>query len=116
VHVLVLILSILSELKLNGLQHWIFRYLVPTDLTVWQFVYLVRKRINLGAEKALFIFVNNVLPPTGNFKQTDLCFIILWPWILLSAQTWSLAYDFYPSSIVLVANVCYGVFISMQLL
>jgi hypothetical protein len=28
-------------------------------------VYVVRKRIKLGAEKAIFIFVKNSLPPTG---------------------------------------------------
>lgn len=42
------------------------RYLVPADLTVGQFVYVIRKRIKLSAEKAIFIFVDNVLPPTGN--------------------------------------------------
>jgi hypothetical protein len=47
---------------------WIefYRYLVPADLTVGQFVYVIRKRIKLSAEKAIFIFVDNVLPPTGN--------------------------------------------------
>ncbi|KAH9721326.1 Autophagy-related protein 8f [Citrus sinensis] len=40
-------------------------YLVPADLTVGQFVYVIRKRIKLSAEKAIFIFVDNVLPPTG---------------------------------------------------
>lgn len=41
------------------------RYLVPADLTVGQFVYVVRKRIKLSAEKAIFIFVKNILPPTA---------------------------------------------------
>lgn len=41
------------------------RYLVPADLTVGQFVYVIRKRIKLSPEKAIFIFVKNVLPPTG---------------------------------------------------
>lgn len=41
------------------------RYLVPADLTVGQFVYVIRKRIKLSSEKAIFIFVKNVLPPTG---------------------------------------------------
>merc|ERR1711924_272335 len=40
------------------------RFLVP-DLTVGQFVHVIRKRINLPSEKAIFIFVNNVLPSTG---------------------------------------------------
>ncbi|AQK76477.1 Autophagy-related protein 8c [Zea mays] len=41
------------------------QYLVPADLTVGQFVYVVRKRIKLSAEKAIFIFVKNTLPPTA---------------------------------------------------
>ncbi|KAL8104024.1 hypothetical protein AgCh_028302 [Apium graveolens] len=41
------------------------RYLVPGDLTVGQFVYVIRKRIKLGAEKAIFIFVKNLLPPNA---------------------------------------------------
>ncbi|CAI9288783.1 unnamed protein product [Lactuca saligna] len=41
------------------------KYLVPADLTVGQFVYVIRKRIKLSAEKAIFIFVDNALPPTG---------------------------------------------------
>ncbi|CAL0332172.1 unnamed protein product [Lupinus luteus] len=41
------------------------KYLVPADLTVGQFVYVVRKRIKLSPEKAIFIFVNNILPPTA---------------------------------------------------
>ena len=41
------------------------RYLVPADLTVGQFVYVIRKRIKVSPEKAIFMFVKNVLPPTG---------------------------------------------------
>ncbi|CAH0477326.1 hypothetical protein KXD40_001990 [Peronospora effusa] len=41
------------------------KYLVPADLTVGQFVYVIRKRIKLSPEKAIFIFINNVLPPTA---------------------------------------------------
>lgn len=41
------------------------KYLVPADLTVGQFVYVIRKRIKLPAEKAIFIFVNDTLPPTA---------------------------------------------------
>ena len=43
------------------------RYLVPSDLTVGQFVYVIRKRIKVSPEKAIFMFVQNVLPPTGSF-------------------------------------------------
>ncbi|MGH0138148.1 UNVERIFIED_CONTAM: hypothetical protein FKN15_065193 [Acipenser sinensis] len=41
------------------------KYLVPSDLTVGQFCFLIRKRIELQAEEALFFFVNNVLPPSS---------------------------------------------------
>ena len=38
------------------------KYLVPTDLSVSQFIYVVRKRIKLPEEDAIFIFFNNTLP------------------------------------------------------
>ncbi|CEP01388.1 Autophagy-related protein [Plasmodiophora brassicae] len=41
------------------------KYLVPSDLTVGQFVYVIRKRIKLEPEKGIFIFVNNTLPSTS---------------------------------------------------
>lgn len=44
---------------------YILRYLVPVDTTLGQFVYVIRKRINLSAEKAIFMFVDNVLPQIG---------------------------------------------------
>ena len=41
------------------------KFLVPNDISVGQFIYIIRKRIKLSPEKALFIFVNNILPPTA---------------------------------------------------
>lgn len=41
------------------------KYLVPSDLTVGQFYFLIRKRIHLRPEDALFFFVSNVIPPTS---------------------------------------------------
>lgn len=41
------------------------KYLVPADLTVGQFYFLIRKRIQLRAEDALFFFINNQIPPTS---------------------------------------------------
>jgi GABA(A) receptor-associated protein len=41
------------------------KYLVPSDLTVGQFTYVIRKRIELASDQALFILVNNTLPPTS---------------------------------------------------
>jgi GABA(A) receptor-associated protein len=46
------------------------KYLVPNDLTVGQFIYVIRKRINLSPEKAIFIFINNVLPPTSSLMSS----------------------------------------------
>ena len=34
-------------------------------VSVGQFYFLIRKRIHLRAEEALFFFVNNVIPPTS---------------------------------------------------
>ncbi|OAY81817.1 Autophagy-related protein 8C [Ananas comosus] len=51
--------------KKSVLNFMPLKYLVPADLTVGQFVYVVRKRIKLSAEKAIFIFVKNTLPPTA---------------------------------------------------
>ena len=43
------------------------KYLVPNDITVGQFVYIIRKRIELTPEKAIFIFLeNNTIPPTSS--------------------------------------------------
>lgn len=41
------------------------KYLVPEDLSVAQFLFVVRKRIKLKADEALFLFVNNILPPAN---------------------------------------------------
>ena len=42
------------------------KYLVPTDLTVGQFMYVIRKRIKLSSEKSIFLFCNEMMPPTGS--------------------------------------------------
>merc|ERR1712196_443776 len=46
------------------------KYLIPMDLTVGQFVYVIRKRISIPSDKAIFIFVNNTLPPTAALMST----------------------------------------------
>ena len=42
------------------------KFLVPGELTIGQFVYIVRKRIKLKPEQALFLFVGNTIPPTAS--------------------------------------------------
>jgi len=38
------------------------KYLVPSDLTVAQFMYVIRKRIKMKPSTALFMFINDQLP------------------------------------------------------
>ncbi len=39
------------------------KYLIPTNITIGQLIYVIRKRIKLPSEAALFIFVNNSIMP-----------------------------------------------------
>jgi GABA(A) receptor-associated protein len=41
------------------------KFLCPGDLTIGQFLFIVRNRIKLTSEKALFLFINDSLPPTN---------------------------------------------------
>lgn len=41
------------------------KYLVPNDITVAQFMWIIRKRINMPPEKALFLFCNKVVPTSS---------------------------------------------------
>ena len=41
------------------------KYLVPNDVTVGQFLYVIRKRIHLPADGAIFLFINNQMPAMG---------------------------------------------------
>lgn len=45
------------------------KFLVPADITVGKFVYEIRKHMKLSPEKAIFLFVNNVLPPTAELMS-----------------------------------------------
>lgn len=35
------------------------KYLVPFDLTIGQFIYVIRKRIQIRPEEGIFLFINN---------------------------------------------------------
>jgi GABA(A) receptor-associated protein len=46
------------------------KYLVPMDLTVGNFIVVIRKKIKLQDYEALFLMVNNTIPPSAsNFKE-----------------------------------------------
>ena len=57
------------------------KYLVPNDITTGQFTYIIRKRIELEPEKAIFLFAGEdyTIPPSSsliseiynNFKDED---------------------------------------------
>ena len=38
------------------------KYLVPSDLSVGQFLYVIRRRMSLSSEKAIYLFINGTIP------------------------------------------------------
>ena len=45
------------------------KYLVPKDLTIGQFMYILRKRLKLKNTQAIYIFAQNTLPPQSKFMN-----------------------------------------------
>jgi len=45
------------------------KYLVPSALTIGQFIFVVRKRLSLPPAKALFLFCENSLPTTNTLMR-----------------------------------------------
>lgn len=45
------------------------KFLAPNTMNVGQFVYVIRKSMQLPPEKALFIFINGMLPTTATLLQ-----------------------------------------------
>ena len=45
------------------------KYLVPYDISVGQFMYVIRKRILLKPEEGLFLFINETIPVTSETMQ-----------------------------------------------
>jgi GABA(A) receptor-associated protein len=60
-------LPIICE-KMNNINNYYIpninkkKYLAPIDLTIGQFLYVIRNKINLSAEKAIFLFVGGIIP------------------------------------------------------
>jgi len=48
------------------------KYLVPRDITMGQFKYVIRKRIELLPDQALFVFVNQSVLAPANALVTDI--------------------------------------------
>ena len=48
------------------------KYLVPNDFTVGQFITVLRKKIDISPDKAIYFFVNNTVPSvTKLMSQLD---------------------------------------------
>lgn len=45
------------------------KFLVPNDITVGQFMYVIRKRIKLKSTIALYIFINGRIPKSSDLLQ-----------------------------------------------
>ena len=46
------------------------KYLVPEDLSINQFLYVIRKRIDLNEKQGLFLLINDLVPPsTKNVRE-----------------------------------------------
>ena len=42
------------------------RFLAPANLSLSQFIWVIRRQIQLPPEKALFVFINNTLPMSSS--------------------------------------------------
>jgi GABA(A) receptor-associated protein len=55
------------------------KYLLPRTFKYYEFILLIRKKIKLESNKAIFVFVDNILPPNNttleelysNYKDPD---------------------------------------------
>lgn len=46
------------------------KYLVPKELTIGQFIFIIRQRMKLPSEKAIFLFVNETIPSISSVFST----------------------------------------------
>ncbi|XP_061833710.2 gamma-aminobutyric acid receptor-associated protein-like 2 isoform X1 [Nerophis lumbriciformis] len=60
------------------------KYLVPSDITVAQFMWIIRKRIQLPSEKAIFLFVDKTVPQSRHTSTLSV------PW---KKKTFNLTFD-----------------------
>jgi len=43
------------------------KYLVPKNIKMQQLIFIIRKRIKIKNAEAIFVHINNTLPPSNNF-------------------------------------------------
>jgi len=56
------------DCKLNNIDKC--KYLVPKDMTMGQFIYIIRKRIELESSQSLFVSINGLLVATSESIST----------------------------------------------
>jgi len=47
-----------------------YKYLVPEDITLAQFMQIIRKKIKLDSKKAIWLYVGNTMPVTSSTLST----------------------------------------------
>ncbi len=45
------------------------KFLVPNDITIAQFIYVIRRQIKLDAHQAIFLLINDTAPMTSDVLQ-----------------------------------------------
>lgn len=66
-YVPVIVENSLTDTVIPQLKHT--KFLAGKNITVGQFLTLVRNRVNLKSDQAIFIFINNTLPPLGKLMS-----------------------------------------------
>ena len=61
-----IILDLQGDLLLIGRKT---KYLIPDDITIAQFIFIFRKKIELTPEESIFIFINNTIPRTNEIMK-----------------------------------------------
>lgn len=46
------------------------KFLVPTDLTIGQFIYVIRKRIKITPQEAIYLFIKGHMPQSSETLET----------------------------------------------
>lgn len=57
------IIEKLPGAQVNGLDKR--KFLIPSDISISQLVWIIRKRVHLESEKALFLFVDKTIPSSS---------------------------------------------------
>lgn len=52
------------------------KFLVPSDLTIGQLVWIIRKRIKVPSEKALHVYVHRTIPSTRSVHSNGNSFLV----------------------------------------